>query len=308
MSLADLLGDLGRSLSAAPERTNPMEFTQQAMQMGGPGGFSNVDTPYGGGAVAQQAPEQAPKKRGGLGDFLGKLGDAILIGAGGEPIYRKKVEREKLGEALSQFIGTQDPRLAAFVRDNPEQFATLYNAQREDKRFERAAGQDDRRIGISEGQLDLGKEELGERKRSNMAGEGITTRGQNLTATTQVRLQQMRAGEQRAQQQFDAAMRSGDRVHAEKMAQLQHRFQREIKALEGNGAYEETVVETPGTEASDGWFSDTPATPSTKTVTRRPLSRSAEPAGGVSQADLEFTAKKHGISVDEVKRRLAGQK
>lgn len=291
MSLTDFLGEWGLSMMGGPStaQRDPLEMTaQQAPQ-------------------PQQIPPVARKSGGGLRDFLGQLGDAISVGAGGQPIYRQKREREQLGEALSQFIGTQDPRLAAFVREHPEQFATLYNAQREDKRFDRTAGQDDRRIDVSEGQLKLGGKELAERRRSNVAGETLTGRGQDMTATTQIRLQQMRAGEQRAQREFDAAMRSGDRAHAEKMLGLQQRFQLEIKSLEGGGGYEETVVETPGTEAVDGWFSDTEATPSTKTVTRRPLAQTASQGGGPSQADLEFTAKKHGITVDEVKRRL-GQK
>ncbi len=316
MSLADFLGTLGMSMPGPITGFGGGTFGMDGRQVPNMEGGD----PYSGGVqqqagmpaqptaptTSQPAPPVMPQRRGGVWDFLGQIGDALLAGAGGQPIYSKKKEQEQLGEALSQFIGTQDPRLAEFIRTNPAVGMQLYNASREDKRFDRTAGQDDRRIGVSEGQLGLGRDELGERQRSNMAGEGITTRGQDMTATTQVRLQQMRSNEAAAGRAHAAALRSGDRAHAERMLGLQQQYKREIAAMGGDGAYEETVTETPGTEAVDGWFSNTPATPSTKTVVRRPISQKAEPAG-VSQADLEYTAKKHGISVDEVKRRL-GQK
>jgi hypothetical protein len=250
----------------------------------------------------QQPPQEAsPGRRKGVKHFLGVLGDALLTGAGGDPIYGPERERAELGAQLAAYVGTDNPELARIFAENPEAGMALYNASREDRRFDRTAGQDDRRIGIGEGQLDLGRDELGERKRSNQASEGLTERGQNISATTQVQLQQMRQQEAAAGRAFDAAMRRGDREHAERMLGLQQQFQREIAVLEGGGAYEETVTETPGAEAEDGWFSDTPATPTTKTVVRRPITSQSQ---APSQADIEFTAQKHGITVEEVKRRL----
>jgi hypothetical protein len=219
-------------------------------------------------APQQQAPRQEqPGRRKGVKHFLGVLGDALLTGAGGEPIYGPAREEAELGAQLSAYLGTQSPELAAILQSNPQAGMALYNALREDKRFDRTAGQDDRRIGISEDQLGLAGQELGERIRSNKAGEGITERGQDV----QIQLQRLRQQDAAADREQRAAMQRGDHAHAKEMEGLRHGYALEIAALGGgDSGYTETVVETPGTEATDGWFSDTPATPTTKTTTRPP--------------------------------------
>lgn len=284
MNIQQFLGNLGPVLSGQPIGPRPMPGAPSM-----PSGMdaSPVDQLLGPVNVQQAAPqprpqvESQPKKRGGVRDLLGKLGDALLVGAGGEPIYSKRLEREQLGEDLAAYLGVDDPRLAALVREHPETFATMFNAQREDKRFDRTAGQDDARIGIAGGQLDLGRDELKERVRSNRAGEGITARGQDISAGTQVQLQRMRDRQAGLERQFNEAVKAQDFERQKILLQLGHQNALEIKALEGgDGAgYEETTVETPGTEARDGWFSDTPATPSSKTVTRRPIARTPQVSG-----------------------------
>lgn len=312
MSLADFLAQVAPSLDTI---TNPMRPGARPM---GPtmGGFGGGTFGMDGRPVAQpqqpmqqQAqPQQAPQRKqdSGLRRLLGNLGDALLIGSGGEAMYKPAQEKRQQGEMLGRYLGAIDPQLAEIAQADPEAGMALFNILREDRRFDRTAGQDDQRIGIAGGQLDLGRAELGERKRANMAGEGLTERGQTLSSTTQVKLQQMRAQEAAAGRAHQAALTAGDRQHAERMLGLQQQFQREIALLTGeNGATETVTIEEPGTEAVDGgWFgTDTPATPSRTTVTKRPIAPQQQ-QGGPSQADLEFTAKKHGITVEEVRRRL----
>lgn len=259
-------------------------------------------------AAPQPSAPAAPayEKPSGFRSFLGNLGDALLIGAGASPIFKPGEQRKQLGADLAAYLGSDNPELASIFAKHPEAGMQLYNALREDKRFDRTAGQDDRRIGVAEGQLGLGRDELGERRRANQAGETLTQRGQDISSTTQVRLQQMRQQEAAAGRAHDAALRAGDRQHAERMLGLQQQFQREIAQLT-NGGDAGTVTETvtyPGTEAKEGgWFSDpVAATPERKVVTKRPAN--APQQTGYSQQDLEYTAKKHGITVEEVKRRL----
>lgn len=254
------------------------------------------------GATPQQ--DSGTKKFLGIsGDTLGQIGDYLLQANDMAPIYApRKAEQEKrqMGEALSQYLGQIDPQLGEMARQHPELAYKLLGVEREDKRFERTAGQDDRRIGISEGQLGLGERELAERVRSNQAGEGITARGQDISSGTQVKIAQMQQQSQALGRAHEVALARQDHERAKELLTLKQGFDREIALLGGGDAYEETVVETEGSPARDGWFSDTPATPSTKTVTRRPLASQGAP----TQADLEFTAQKHGITVEEVKRRL----
>lgn len=166
MSLTDFLGALGSSISAGgaygedvmagrtpgaspmttptAARIDPLDITaqqmQQAGQMGGVSGFTGVSTPNNGGQVAQQTPALR-KQRSGISDFLGKLGDAIMVGAGGEPIYQKKVEREQLGEQLAQLIGTNDPKLAEFIRTNPEVGMQLFKMRQPGEGYTLGPGQ-----------------------------------------------------------------------------------------------------------------------------------------------------------------------
>lgn len=322
MALADFLAQIGTAM--APQQAVTPGFNPAAQQPA-----SRWEVPLDGGAQAvpgvvlndplsravqrQQAP--APyEKPSGLRNFLGNLGDALLVGSGRDPMYKPAQERARLGAELAAYLGADDPKLAQIFASNPEAGLKLYNAMREDKRFDRTAGQDDRRIDISEGQLGLGWSELGERARSNQAGEAITQRGQDITSGTQLRLQQLRMQDAQLDRQQRAALQRNDQQFAREIEGMRQQNRMEIARLGGGGSNSDsgTVTETvtyPGEEArTEGGFlgiggKEIPARPERKVVTKRP----ANAQQTISQSDLEYTAKKHGISVDEVKRRLGMQ-
>lgn len=146
MSVLDFLGNVGTAMSGAilPSDRIPMPGV-----IGGyAGGTWNMDgspatpqTPYdiNGSPVdrylgtqsqqqaqAPQQPAMPAKKRGGVRDFLGKLGDALLVANGGEPLYQRKLEEEALGESLAQYLGMNDPALAEILRRDPRTGVELY--------------------------------------------------------------------------------------------------------------------------------------------------------------------------------------
>lgn len=297
-------------------KTKAQSFTNQNFSRGSAqGGYA--DNPYPSGDMASVGQGQAMpppdmqrelqlpmqgKKDSGIRSFLGNLGDALLIGSGANPIYKPSVEKREMGEAVAQYLGNISPELADIARRDPAMGVNFLNMMREDKRFDRSAGQDDRRIDISEGQLGLGRDELGERVRSNKAGEFLTGQGQQLTAATQLQLQNLRAQEAAAGRGFDAAMAANDHARAKELLGLQQGFQLQIAQMSGgrDGGYE-TVTETvedPGTPAVNGWFSDTPATPAKKTTTTRKVPVANAGAGGksVSKAQVQELATARGMS------------
>lgn len=77
----------------------------------------------------QTAPPPAPRKHGGLHDFLGRLGDALLIGSGHPAMYGPHKERERLGEHLTALLGIDDPNFAALMQDDPQTGYNLWQAQ-----------------------------------------------------------------------------------------------------------------------------------------------------------------------------------
>lgn len=227
---------------------------------------------------AAQQPQQVTQPRprsSGLRNFLGNLGDALLVANGGQPIYRQEKERAALGQRLAQYLGADDPQLAEILAENPQAGMELFNMRRDDRRAEQSGKRDDRRIGIAEGQLDLGGRELAERIRSNQAGEALTGRGQDVSANTRLQLAELQAREGQLDRQLRMAIANNDRAAAIQLEQLRQANRLEIARLGGGGGYGEevTTLEYPGTEGSDGgWFSDpVPATPSRTVRTTRPL-------------------------------------
>lgn len=316
MNVAALLGNALLGPVGGPrEMPRPIQTIDPNIPIG-----INPDAPRPGAAqllgnpvVEQAAPRQeqpAPrKKRSGVRNFLGNLGDALLIGSGAAPIYRPKVAREELGEALAQYLGADDPALVELVRGNPEAGMQFYNARREDKRFERTAGQDDMRIGQGQQQIDLGRDELAERRRANQAGEAITVRGQDVSSGTQINIAQMRQQDAQADRAFRAAMAEGDHQRAKELLGYRAELQRQMAAM--GGTITETI-EYPAQEGDPGsggflGIGKRPAVeaqPERTVTVKRPAGVQPAASAAPSQADLEFTAKKHGISVAEVKRRL----
>ena len=266
--------------------------------------------PMGGGSMG--GPRQASPQTGkftGLSDTLGTIGDYLLQANDMAPIYaprKARHQQSQASEAVAAYLGNIDPALADIARNDTRTGMELFKALREDKRFDRTAGQDDRRIGIQDRQVDLGEAELGERSRSNRAGEKITSRGQDI----QVQLQKMRMQDAEIDRQLRLALQSNDIAAQERLQGMKVAGQAEIARLTASlkdGGGEGTITETieePATKTGGFMGMGGTKTPARTVVTKRPIG--SQNQGGPSQADLEYTAKKHGISVEEVKRRLGG--
>lgn len=181
--------------------------------------------------IAAAPPAIAPAKSGGHGfrDFLGQLGDVLLVANGGQPIYTPKMQQRKLGEAMASYLG--DPNLAQIALQDPNAAYKFYGDKREDQRFDRTAGQEDQRIGISADDAATRRGGLYEESRHNQATEGLTQRGQDTQAAIQTKLGQLRMAEAAAQREYAAALHRGDQAHAEKMLGLQTEAARQQELL-----------------------------------------------------------------------------
>jgi hypothetical protein len=71
----------------------------------------------------QQAQQHQPSK---FRNFLGALGDALMVGNGGKPLYRERQQQQQLGSIVGQFLGADDSALAPIFAINPEVGAELY--------------------------------------------------------------------------------------------------------------------------------------------------------------------------------------
>lgn len=85
---------------------------------------------------AMRAPPPQQRRGGGLGNILGMLGDAISIGAGGQPLYQQRRRQEAVSGAMQNFM--DDPRAAVqalLQAGEPEMAIQLLNAtkQRDDR-------------------------------------------------------------------------------------------------------------------------------------------------------------------------------
>jgi hypothetical protein len=63
---------------------------------------------------------------GGLRDFLGNLGDALLVANGAKPIYRERQNAKRISQALSSYLGDTDQALAQIFEIDPEAGLALY--------------------------------------------------------------------------------------------------------------------------------------------------------------------------------------
>jgi len=239
-----------------------------------------------------QQPSQATSKFTGLRDTLGQIGDYLLQANDMQPIYaprKQKFEQEQASEAVAAYLGNINPALADVARRSPQTGMQLFNALREDTRFNRSAGQDDRR-------LDQGDRAQGEVERRNRVDERLTERGQTLSAQTQMQLANLRQQEAAASRAFDAAMAQNDHARAKELLGLQQQFQLQIKSLEGGGTEYDTITETVETPAkAGGWFSGEP-TPAKKTVTERKVPRQGAQGKVVTKAQVQELAQTRGMS------------
>ena len=291
-NLATYLGNLGQ-LMALP---NP-GFNPEAPQVAG---VEQAPPP-----LVQPAPVGF-ERPGGLRNFLGNLGDALLMGAGADPIYNPKMQERELGAAMAAYMGADNPALAEIIRQNPAVGRQLANDARQGEQFDRQFEQRGSQFDRTAGQRDR---EISERERSNRVSEGLTDQGQRISAQTRMSLAELQQRSAAADRAMRLALQQGDQAFAREMLESKQTFDREIATLAGGGG-QGTVTETvtyPGEEArTEGGFlgfggTEVPATPERRIVTERPVA--AQPSGP-SQADLEYTAQKHGITVEEVRQRL----
>lgn len=63
---------------------------------------------------------------GGIRDFLGILGDALLVQSGHQPMYGPTKQRKRVGQALQSYLGNLDPGLAEIFAADPETGFALY--------------------------------------------------------------------------------------------------------------------------------------------------------------------------------------
>lgn len=86
---------------------------------------------------------------GGLGgNILGALGDAFLMQAGQNPVYRQRLQQARISEAMESF--QQDPERAIdmLMQIDPEAAAKLAQQQVENRRADRGLDQTDTELGI----------------------------------------------------------------------------------------------------------------------------------------------------------------
>ena len=52
---------------------------------------------------------------GGIGNVLGRIGDALLVANGHQPMYAPKAEARRKNQAIRNYLGQLDPELAALI-------------------------------------------------------------------------------------------------------------------------------------------------------------------------------------------------
>lgn len=57
-------------------------------------------------------------------NFLGAIGDALLVANGGQPLYQQRRQRQQIGSALSTYLG--DPMLSQVFQADPDTGVALY--------------------------------------------------------------------------------------------------------------------------------------------------------------------------------------
>jgi hypothetical protein len=152
MSLASLLGLANAAPSAATAQPQPLTPDQlDALP------YVNVPNrqPMQTQSTAAPPPQQ-PAHRGlfsgglhvgsPLGNLLGTLGDILLVGSGGEPIYQGRLKNQRIGEALNSYLGNTDQMLSQVFHADPSTGVALYKirhpAEPDFMRDMRAAGID----------------------------------------------------------------------------------------------------------------------------------------------------------------------
>ena len=105
MALADLLGLSGAI--AAPDLTTPApvnlgQVPAQTVPV-------NITMPQ----ANLAPPQQGPSK---LRNFLGAIGDALLVAHGQQPLYRQRMEQQRQQQALQGFLTNPDQAIAQLMQ------------------------------------------------------------------------------------------------------------------------------------------------------------------------------------------------
>lgn len=310
MSLAQFLSQLGGNMGGMGNQMIPGMPMQQPSQMPQANPMQQltgmVQTPpdfMEQVARSQQMPQQDPSpqtnKFTGLRDTLGQIGDYLLQANDMAPIYgprKARNEQQQASEAVAQYLGNFDPQLGEIARRDPKTGMQLLTALREDTRFNRTAGQDDRRIDVAEGNLDLGREELGVRREQNQTQAALTERAQNV----QVQIQGLRMRDAQADRAQQAALKAGDWALARELQGRRENIALKLKTMEGggDGGYE-TISETVETPAkTTGGFLGVGGTkePAKKTVTTRKVPIAQTGGKTVTKAQVTELATQRGMS------------
>jgi hypothetical protein len=122
MGLADLLGLAGGI--PQPDLAADAPMSMDVPLVSSMQGVQQPDIPQ-----IQQPRHGLLSGSGGIRDFLGFLGDALLVSSGHAPIYQTRMRQKKLGSALSQYLGSSDPMLASIFETDPETGLALYKMQ-----------------------------------------------------------------------------------------------------------------------------------------------------------------------------------
>jgi hypothetical protein len=129
VSLADFLGslpaqvDMGADVApalAGPSVTLPsINFQQQQPQ-------PQAEAPHGLHALLNGT---GGLFGGAIGNVLGRIGDALLVANGQQPMYAPRQQSRRLSQALSNYLGNMEPGMADIFAADPETGLALYKAQ-----------------------------------------------------------------------------------------------------------------------------------------------------------------------------------
>jgi hypothetical protein len=77
-------------------------------------------------ALGQQQQAQQAQQPHGIGSILGRIGDALLVANGGEPIYATRIKNRQIGQAVASYLGNTDAMLAKLFEQSPKVALKLF--------------------------------------------------------------------------------------------------------------------------------------------------------------------------------------
>lgn len=119
MSLLDALTSLASSAAAPAVASAPADASNPTNSTG----FASPNAQT---MAILNAPPDVPAHRHGLGNVLGRIGDALLVANGQQPIYANTIRNQKLGQELGNYLGSSDQALAQVFQTDPEVGLKLY--------------------------------------------------------------------------------------------------------------------------------------------------------------------------------------